>query len=69
VDQVSLLLPVDRPQSLKGLSYTIIKDAILILKFKLGQALSHQELPPQLKISETPMQDAPPELEREGFVC
>lgn len=68
MEQTSELLPVTKPQSLKGIAYTIIKDAILTLKFKPGHALSHRELAGQLQISETPIRDALQELEREGFV-
>lgn len=53
-----LLLPVDKPQSLKDLSYSIIKTAIQTLKFKPGQVLSHREPAAQLEISEAPIRDA-----------
>ncbi len=67
--QISEALPVvNKPQSLKNIAYTIIKDAILTLKFKPGQALSNRDLAAQLQISETPIRDALQELEREGFV-
>ncbi|MCP4416867.1 MAG: GntR family transcriptional regulator [Chloroflexi bacterium] len=62
------LLPINKPQSLKGIAYKIIKDAILTLKFSPGQALSHRQLAAQLQISETPIRDALQDLEREGFV-
>ncbi len=68
MEQTSNLLTVNKPQSLKGIAYTIIKDAILTLKFKPGHALSHRELAGQLQISETPIRDALQDLEREGFV-
>ncbi len=68
MEQSSDLLPVNKPQFLKGIAYTSIKDAILTLKFKPGHALSHRELAGQLQISETPIRDALQELEREGFV-
>ncbi|MCP4361127.1 MAG: GntR family transcriptional regulator [Chloroflexi bacterium] len=62
------LLPINKPKSLKGIAYSIIKDAILTLKFRPGQALSHRQLAAQLEISETPIRDALQDLEREGFV-
>lgn len=68
MEQTFELLPVNKPQSLKGIAYTIIKDAILTLRFMPGQALSHRDLAGQLQISETPVRDAMQELEREGFV-
>lgn len=68
MEQISDLIPVNKPQSLKDIAYTIIKDAILTLKFKPGHALSHRDLAEQLQISETPIRDALQELEREGFV-
>ena len=54
----ALLLPVDKPQSLTGLSYSIVKSAILTPKFKPGQALSHREFATQLEISGTRFRDA-----------
>jgi len=67
--QISETLPVvNKPQSLKSIAYKIIKDAILTLKFKPGQALSNRDLAAQLQISETPIRDALQDLEREGFV-
>jgi DNA-binding GntR family transcriptional regulator len=63
------VLPViNKPQSLKNIAYNIIKDAILTLKFKPGQALSNRDLAAQLQISETPIRDALQDLEQEGFV-
>lgn len=68
MEQISDLMPVNKPQSLKDIAYTAIKDAILTLKFKPGQALSHRQLAAQLQISETPIRDALQDLEQEGFV-
>ncbi len=62
------LSPISKPKSLKGIAYAIIKDAILTLKFRPSQALSHRQLAAQLEISETPIRDALQDLEREGFV-
>jgi DNA-binding GntR family transcriptional regulator len=62
------LSAVSKPQSLKNIAYRAIKDAILTLRFRPGQALSHRDLATQLQISETPIRDALQELEREGFV-
>lgn len=62
------LLPINKPKSLKGIAYAIIKDAILTLKFAPGQPLSNRQLAAQLEISETPIRDALQDLEREGFV-
>ncbi|MEM7533205.1 MAG: GntR family transcriptional regulator [Chloroflexota bacterium] len=63
-----VLKRVDKPQSLKGLAYTTIKEAILSLKLAPGHSLSNRELAAQLGISETPIRDALQELERDGFV-
>jgi len=59
---------IDKPQSLKTLAYTSLKEAILTLRFQPGQALSIRDLAARLQISETPIRDALQELEREGFV-
>lgn len=70
MEPASQFLPaVDKPESLKDIAYRVLKDAILTLKFRPGQALSHRELATQLQISETPIRDALQDLEREGFVC
>ncbi len=60
--------PVHKPQSLKEIAYSTLKDAILTLQLEPGHALSHRDLAAQLHISETPIRDALQELEREGFV-
>lgn len=67
-DASDLLAVIRKPQSLKDLAYTSLKDAILTLRFQPGQALSNRELASQLQISETPIRDALQELEQEGFV-
>lgn len=56
------------PSPLKDQAYRAIKDAILTLKLKPGQALVESEVAQQLGVSKTPVRDALLELEREGLV-
>jgi len=62
------LSPVPGPSSLKDQAYQAIKDAILAVKLKPGEALVESELAEQLGVSKTPVRDALLELEREGLV-
>ncbi|MDH4208862.1 MAG: GntR family transcriptional regulator [Anaerolineae bacterium] len=62
------LQKVSAPVSLKDQAYSAIKDAILSLKLKPGDALVENELAEQLGISKTPVRTALQELEREGLV-
>lgn len=68
MDSLPTLLPVNKPRSLKDIAYARIKEAIVSLRLRPGQALSQSDLARQLQISETPIRDALQELEREGFV-
>jgi DNA-binding GntR family transcriptional regulator len=63
-----LLDRVTAPLSLKDQAYLAIKDAILTLKLKPGDALVENDLAEQLGISKTPVRTALQELEREGLV-
>jgi DNA-binding GntR family transcriptional regulator len=59
---------VTTPLSLKDQAYLAIKDAILTLKLRPGDALVENDLAEQLGISKTPVRTALQELEREGLV-
>ncbi len=63
-----LLDKVAAPISLKDQAYVAIKDAILTLRLKPGDALVENDLAEQLGISKTPVRTALQELEREGLV-
>jgi len=68
-NQTPLLLEkVAAPVSLKDQAYLAIKDAILTLNLKPGDALVENDLAEQLGISKTPVRTALQELEREGLV-
>jgi len=64
-DQLS---PLPGPSSLKTQAYQAIKDAILTLRFKPGDALVENELAEKLGVSKTPVRDALSDLEKEGLV-
>lgn len=62
------LSPIPGPTSLKQQVYEVIKEAILTLRFKPGDALVEAELAERLGVSKTPVRDALSDLEKEGLV-
>lgn len=64
-DQLS---PIPGPTSLKQQAYEAIKEAILTLRFKPGDALVEADLAERLGVSKTPVRDALSDLEKEGLV-
>ncbi len=62
------LAPIRRPMSLNEMAYDRIKEAIITLQFRPGQAISHRTLAEQLDISGTPIREALQELGWEGFI-